>query len=352
MKKGIAYTLGLNLIAKTKIPQLFQRLAYKDEITILMYHGIIKSPCIVDDWCFVDAVSFTKQIEYVEEHFEIVSLSEAVQRMSHGEIKRPTAVITFDDGYQNSYDVAFPILFKKKIPATIFLSTGFIQTNDTVWYCRLNLALSKTCKRTIRWNGFEFNLSTSDLKAKASAEIQEKLKTMPHLQLMSELRKIIMELNGDPDCPIEIDSLYRMLSLNAITEMVTSGLIEFGAHTHRHTILSKLADEERYHEIEQSINAVYELTGRSCRCFAYPNGRMQDYDMDIIKTLKACGIQIAVTTTEGPNDMMSPKMELRRYGIDPKMSMAEFQVMVHHLSFKIKNLIGCFIENYKRKSVT
>jgi peptidoglycan/xylan/chitin deacetylase (PgdA/CDA1 family) len=247
-------------------------------------------------------------------------------------------VITFDDGYQNNYDVAFPILYKEKIPATIFLATGLIDTNDTVWHCRLNLALSRTQRPCIEKNGFQFDLSTVDLKAKASEAIQESLKVLPPSRLMATMCDIISELDGDPDCSIEIGSPYRMLNKNPIAEMAASELIEFGAHTHNHTILSQLSDGERYNEIRQSINAVNELTGAPCRYFAYPNGRIKDYNMETIKDLEACGIQIAVTTISGPNDMMTPPMELRRYGIGADLPLAEFQLMVHHFISKVHSV--------------
>jgi peptidoglycan/xylan/chitin deacetylase (PgdA/CDA1 family) len=303
-----------------------------------MYHGIIRSPLEVTDWCFVDETSFSTQIEYLKRHFEVIFLSEAVERMRNGGIKRPAAVITFDDGYQNNFDVAFPILYKEKIPATIFLTTGLINTNDTVWHCQLNLALSQTRRPRIERNGFRFDLSTLDLKAKASAAIQDSLKKLKHSQLMAAVRNIILELDGDPDCPIAIDSPYRMLSKNAIAEMVASELIEFGAHTHQHMILSCLSPEERLNEIRRSVDAIHELTGRPCKCFAYPNGRMQDYDPESINDIKACGIQMAVTTAAGPNNRTTPTMELRRYGVGADLSMAAFQLMVHHFYYKSLHL--------------
>ena len=317
------------------MPQLFHSLAYQDKLTIVMYHGVIRSPLLVEDWCFVDEHSFRTQIEYLKKHFEILSLSEAVERLKHAEIKRPTAVITFDDGYQNNFDVAFPILCKERIPATIFLTTGLINTNDTVWYCRLNLALSQTRRTLIEWNGFKFDLSTLDLKAKASAAIQGSLKKLDHLQFLTTIRHILMQLGHDPDCSIEIGSPFRMLDKKAIRDMVASGLIEFGAHTHRHAILSQLSEEERFNEIRQSINVINEVTGRACRCFAYPNGRTEDYNSETIKDLKTCGIEIAVTTISGPNDRMTPATELRRYGIGADLFMAEFQLMVHHFINKM-----------------
>jgi peptidoglycan/xylan/chitin deacetylase (PgdA/CDA1 family) len=334
-----SYRLGTKLIAKTKMPQVFHRLAYRDELTILMYHGIIREPLIVDDWCFIDESSFGMQIEYLKRHFEIVFLFEALERIRKGEVKRPTAVITFDDGYQNNHDVAFPILQRERIPATVFLATGLMNTEDTVWYCRLNLALSQTQKDSIEWNGSRFDLSTLGLKAKASAAIQDRLKKLGHPNLMAAIRGIILELGGNPDCSIEGGSPFRMLDKNAIGEMAASGLIEFGAHTHHHSILSHLSNGERKNEIRQSVHTVYELTGRPCRYFAYPNGRAEDYSSEAIRDLKICGIQAAVTTISGPNDRVTPVMELRRYGIGAHLPMAEFQLMVHHFYHKSLRLI-------------
>jgi peptidoglycan/xylan/chitin deacetylase (PgdA/CDA1 family) len=344
MKSSI-FNLGSELVAKTRIPLLFHKLAYRNELTIIMYHGIVRSPLIVTDWCFVDENSFRMQIEYLNKHFEILSLSQAVERMENGGIKHPSAVITFDDGYQNNFDVAFPILFKEKIPAAIFLTTGFVDTNDTVWHCRLNLAVSQTRRPCIKCNGFESDLSTSSLKAKASAAIQENLKGLPHPQLMSTVRNIILELDGDPDCPIEVGSPYRMLNRDAIAEMVASGLIEFGAHTHQHIILSRLPTEEQLTEIGRSVDAIHELTGGPCKYFAYPNGRKRDYDSESMKHLEACGIQMAVTTIAGPNNRSTPAMELRRYGIGAGLPIAEFQLMVHHFISKFRRSSELVLKN-------
>lgn len=339
--KQRAFSLASQLLAKAKVPQVCHRLLFKNQVTIVMYHGIVKSPLEIYDWCFVDELSFRKQVGYLKKHFEIVQLSEAIERMRKGEIKHPTAVITFDDGYQNNFDVAFPILRREEIPATIFLATGLTNTNATVWYCRLNLALSQTSEPHIDWNGFRFDLSTAGLRAKASATIQESLKQLEHSQLVDNVRKIVLQLDGDPDRAIEIGSPFRMLDNNVIAEMAGSGLIEFGAHTHRHTILSLLSKEERFNEIRQSTNAIYELTGRPCKCFAYPNGKVEDYNIETIRDLETCGIQMALTTIPGPNDGMTPEMELRRYGIGANLPMARFQLMVHHFVSAISGGIHC-----------
>jgi len=287
----------------------------------------------------MDESSFHNQVKYLKKHFEVICLSEAIERMRTGGVCRPTAVITFDDGYQNNYDVAFPILNEAGLPATIFLTTGLINTSDTVWFCRLNHALAETNRTSLEWGGCMFDLSGPGSKADTAAAIQDRLKEFPHPRLLVELRRLILELNDDPDCPIEVGSPFRMLSREAIAKMAGSGLIEFGAHTHTHAILSLLAPEERHDEIERSVAAIQEMTGRPCELFAYPNGGMQDYDAETIALLEACGMRASVTAIAGPNNEMTPAMELRRYGVGAENSMAYFQLTVHHFIAQLRRMM-------------
>lgn len=289
-----------------------------------MYHGIVRAPLQVDDWCFVDESSFRYQIKYIKKHFEVLPLIDAAELLRKEKIYRPTAAITFDDGLQNNYDFAYPILREEELPATLFLTTGLLNSDDTLWYCRLNHALSNTNKNSIEWNGTRFDLNDPGSKAKYSSLIQKKLKDFPQPRLLIELRRILIELGYDPDCPMEVGSPYRMLIYQSIKEMASSGFIEFGAHTHSHAILSLISSKERFDEIASSIRAITALTGHPCKTFAYPNGRLQDYDKAVIKILHSFSVQLSVTAIEGVNYTMTPIMELRRYGIGSDLSLEGF----------------------------
>src|SRR5262245_15447262 len=226
-----------------------------------MYHAVIRSPLAVADWCFLAEPVFRSQVKYIKDHFEVIPLSAAVGRMKERSILRPTIAITFDDGFQNNYEIAFPVLCEEGLPATIFLTTGLIDTNDTLWFCRLNRALANTHLALLDWNGCRFDVSGIEAKAKASSAIQNRLKAYPHPRLSAELREIILELGDDPEAPIEVNSPFRMLSREAIAAMTATGLIEIGAHSRSHAILSLLSPQERQAEIEQSLEAVQKLTG-------------------------------------------------------------------------------------------
>lgn len=325
-----------NIYDETKLRlQLLLRKHSENKLIILMYHGVIRTPLKVYNWCFVEESSFRSQMKYIKRHFEVTPLSGAVERLRNGKIHRPIVAITFDDGLQNNYDVAFPILREAGLPATIFLTTGLVNTNDTLWYCRLNLALSETGKTSFVWGDYSFDLSMPGSKAEAAAVIGAKVKELPHPKLLAEIRKIVFDLGCDPDSPLEASSPYHILNHEAIKVMTTaSGLIEFGAHTHSHAILSLLSPDERYYEINRSVTAVHELTGHPCELFAYPNGRSQDYDTEAIEILEACGVRSSVTAMEGYNNETSPLMELRRTGIGANMSMHKFKRRMHGFSGK------------------
>jgi peptidoglycan/xylan/chitin deacetylase (PgdA/CDA1 family) len=322
---------GSQMATLARIPQLLHRCFFQNKLAILVYHAVVRSPLDVYNTCFLNESSFRSQVSYLKSHFDVLSLSEAVEKMRGGEISRPTAVITFDDGFQNNYDVAFPILRELALPATIFLTTALVNTDNTFWYLRLNRALAKTRKPSLQWDGRRFDLSGSDSKLKTEVAIRTSIRDLPRPKLLEELRRVIVETGDDLDCPIEADSPFRMLDAPSIAEMTRSGLVEFGAHSHTHPWMSRLSSKECQEEISLSVAKTHELTGRPCELFAYPFGYPRHYNSETIRTLKQHGIRIAVTGVPGPNDETTSLMEMRRYGIDANDTMAFFQVKAHHL---------------------
>jgi len=338
--KSFVKNLGYRIISGSSLPRALHKWIARNALTIIAYHAVIDTPLTVYDWCFLDKFSFREQIKYLKTHFNVVHLSEAIELIESGKIDRPTAVVTFDDGFQNNYDVAFPILSKAGIPATIFLSTNYIDSEDTIWFCRINRALGKTKKSSLDWNGEVFNIDSPRGKADASAQIQERLREMTYSLLLKETKKVILSLGDDPDYPIIVDSPYRMLRSDAIKKMAWSRLIEFGAHTHTHAIVANLSIEDKEKEIISSVREVEKLTTRPCQFFAYPNGRLEDYDNESIAILQSCGIRAALTMIPGPNNNNTPLMHLKRYGISENIDLAKFQAIVHHLTWKCKSVLN------------
>jgi CelD/BcsL family acetyltransferase involved in cellulose biosynthesis len=113
---------------------------------ILYYHRVND-----DRDPFFPAIStqlFEQQMRFVARHYRVVSLSELMSRLEDGS-PEPVVAITFDDGYQDNYHNAFPILQRYDLPATIFLTTGGIDSGDPLWFERLTLAVKTTSREYI-----------------------------------------------------------------------------------------------------------------------------------------------------------------------------------------------------------
>ncbi len=304
---------------------------FRHHVTIVMYHGVVRTSLEVPDRCFVDKESFTRQVAYLKRDFDVIPLRDVVHRLRNGQVRRPTAAITFDDGYQNNYDVAWPILREAGLPATIFLVTGLMDTSDMVWSCRLHRAITETSKSELEWGESRLDLRGAAARGRAAIALKRRLKMQQPQSQATELTGMLRALGDDPDRPVDQESPFRMLNRDAIVEMSRSGLIDFGAHTCSHPILSLLSDGDCRREVADSVAAVAEITDQPCTLFAYPNGQPHDYTPSVIAAVAAAGIQTAVTTVQRQNDAETPALELGRYNVGAGMTPRDFQATVHHL---------------------
>lgn len=325
-----AKDLGANFVSASTLHRRLHQRLHRREVTILMYHGVLREALPISDPCFITADSFRKQVEYLREHFNIVSLSSALELLKRDAVEKPTVVLTFDDGYQNNFDVAFPVLKQFAAPAIIFLTTGLVNSSGSVWFCSVVRALSSTRKQSVQWEGEQLELADPVQRAAASLKLQASIKQHPPAEVGSIVQRLCEQLDVDTQAEFEPGSPFRMLTGDAITRMVESGLVEFGGHTVTHTILSLLSAEEQRREILDSLKAVESLTGQPCKYFAYPNGRPQDYNASTIEFLREGGVSAAVSTITGPNDSRTSVMDLKRYGVGPHLGMPRFQLLAHH----------------------
>ena len=131
-------------------------------IAIVMYHGVSAIPLPVFNWCHVDSAEFEKQIDFLASEYTVLHLSEVVERMKNGRpLPRATACVTFDDGLRNVVTTAFPILERRQVPATVFLVTSLVGTNQPPWTEKLYFSLVQTPRQSVRFDKYEYLLTTA-----------------------------------------------------------------------------------------------------------------------------------------------------------------------------------------------
>ena len=152
----------------------------RSQAAVLMYHRVCPRE---NSWSFpgVSPNDFEKHMEYFKNNFNILPLDTLAQYLKDGKsVPQKSISITFDDGYRDNLVYAYPILKKYSIPATVFLTTGFIGTDRLLWWDKIGYALVNTSKNEFKSDSLgHTKLSSMVDRAGAIIQITEKLKSMP-----------------------------------------------------------------------------------------------------------------------------------------------------------------------------
>jgi peptidoglycan/xylan/chitin deacetylase (PgdA/CDA1 family) len=263
---------------------------------ILVYHKV--SPDQHPFFAPVQPEVFEQQMHFLRRCYKVMRLGELVDRAAHGDVPEKAVAITFDDGYRDNYEYAFPILKKHNLPATIFVATGAVGSGTPIWHDRV-------------FDAFRF--ATVHDFATGQAREQSLQSTLVKAKRLhgDERRRFIDELENKlrPNAPAPGNQ--RMLNWDEIREMHRAG-IEFGSHTVSHTILSCIPRSEMMRELRDSRNELSERIGSPVSTFAYPNGKSSDFNHEAKAVLRECGYSCAVTCCAGFNDASSDPFELKR----------------------------------------
>ena len=308
-------------------------------ISVLMYHGLVAAPLPVPDPCFLRVDSFKRQMEYLARNFEVMHLEEALA-LRH-RVARPLACVTFDDGFSSVHNLALPILKRFRIPATVYLVTDLIDSDQTLWFARLHQAICETSATEVRVGDLRFSLSGQAERAVASAWLQRVLKLLDRAEFSSALNDLLIQLGaGEADGTVPWEP-FRILNSDQIRSMSRDGLVRFGAHTATHQILTRTTPDDAQREIERSVAAVATLVDLPSRSFAYPNGGPGDFDAAVIEVIRRAGIEYALSTITGPVGSDADCYAIPRYHVGD-YPLARFAALVHHGHHVVREINRAF----------
>jgi peptidoglycan/xylan/chitin deacetylase (PgdA/CDA1 family) len=253
---------------------------------------------------------FAARMEHIARHYTVLTVENLVERLREGRVPRRALALTFDDGYRDNLTHAAPILARYGLPATIFLTTGYIGTREMLWFDRLAVALKTTDRTHLRVAGqASLVLASRAERVRALQVTLSYLKGMPDTERRQTLDQLLRDLGVGPfDGPKR-----QMLSWDEVGVLRGLGF-SVGAHTVTHPILSRLSPEEAWREIDDSGRAIEKALGSRPRAFAYPNGGADDVTETTVRLVKEAGFACAVTTRRGLNTSTTPVLELRRGG--------------------------------------
>lgn len=254
---------------------------------------------------------FEQEMRFVARHYNVVSLSKMLDHLEQGS-KEPVMAITFDDGYQDNFQNAFPILQRYNLPATIFLTTGSLDSRDPMWFEELALAAKRTTRPHIDLEidvPRRLTFRTQAERLVSQDKIYSLLRPMPDHERRRWLQEILGQLGYAG--PAEVRD--RMLTWDQARLMKNHG-IDFGGHTVTHPFISTLPREQVNWEVRECKRRIEEEMQSPVDCFAYPSGRDEDFGKWNKELVSEAGYRAAVTTIWGVNYPSTDRMELRRGG--------------------------------------
>jgi len=274
----------------------------KKRVTILMYHRFSAKT----EPFKLSQKTFDRQLHYLSRKYNIISFKEYVQVLNGVQPNLPPnpLIITIDDGYQDNYEYAFPLLKKYNVPATIFLASDFISRKAWLWSNRLGYILKHTANLHFSFpvggEELHFNVGSFSGWHQAQLALFNYCRTLPNTRKNEVLNELAKYLKVD--VPEEVTDAFSPLTWVQIREM-QHFQIEYGSHTCSHPIMSQLSGKELDRELNVSKKNIETNTGSKVNVFCYPNGQPGDISKRVVDAVQRSGYQAAVTTTFGYNPL-------------------------------------------------
>jgi peptidoglycan/xylan/chitin deacetylase (PgdA/CDA1 family) len=318
IRQGMAEVLYLSSL---------RHVCHKGKVAILTYHRVVPPSELADHWIqpgmYVATDVFERHMQFLRDQFCVTSLQETVERWNNGDWdkKERYCVVTFDDGWLDNYRYAYPILRKFEIPATIFLPTDFIGTDEWFWpekiaYCVKELTSSaEACRQAAsilkKWTGIDeqethLACTTESNRRNLVDQVIERCKDLGQKtisELIETLSHGLAIVLPHERCIVNWEEVARM----------AQDRISFGSHSSSHRILTQLPIEDVRAELDRSQQVLKSRSGNYVPVFCYPNGNT---NVQIQELAKDCGYLAAVGVRPGlEGDRPERLFDLRRIGI-------------------------------------
>lgn len=321
----------LNFVHETGLVRFGHKLL-KKSLTVINYHRVANLEDFQDSFqpnISASPLGFDEQIQYLMKWYQIISIDNLNDYLINKKPLPPHPVlITFDDGYLDNYTNAFPVLYKNKLPAIIFLASGYISSNLPFYWDLASYCFKHSKKDYILFpNNQERKWSSENEKKKVLQEWIEALK------LLSETEKLkwIDQLANIMGVSVSENQYQNMMLTWEHVREMHSMKIDFGAHTITHPILTRIPIEQARKEIIGSKQKIEEELKHPVTSFAYPNGTRHDFNKEVIKATKEAGITTAFTLLNGPtllSEVIKSPLAIRRIFISHRHTISHFSSLL------------------------
>jgi peptidoglycan/xylan/chitin deacetylase (PgdA/CDA1 family) len=295
----------LDRIGATRLILRLRRRARSPWLPILTFHRVTERPALrlLDD-CVVNSTGddFDRQMACVQEYFTPVGIDDLVRFSEGAALPRNPILISFDDGYRDSYSTALPILQRRGIKAVFFIATTYITERRMFWWDRVNYHVKSSMRSSLELSyPVRMRLDTRDEGARrlAIASILRIVKTARGL----DLPRLLGELQVATESPWSVDLERTLAAEHLMTWDQVRGLRSAGmdvqSHTRTHRVLQTLNDAQILDELRGSRQDLECELGEPVVAISYPVGYGIADRAYIREAVALAGYKIGFTNATG-----------------------------------------------------
>jgi peptidoglycan/xylan/chitin deacetylase (PgdA/CDA1 family) len=296
--------------------------ARRDNLAVLTFHRVAADgPEVVPGLLSATPAGFAALLDELARRHEIVDIEAVLRRVRGGPaLPRRSLLLTFDDGYADFAEHAWPALRARGLPAILFVPTAYPDAPDRAfWWERLYAAVRMSRLPAIAGPGGPLPLATAADRQAAYRRLRGTLKAMSHDALLRRVDELVESLgagapSADPTAapaPAPV-SPATILGWGALRGLRADG-VALAPHTRTHPLLPRVPAEAAAVEIGGSREDLAREAGAELPVLAYPSGATSP---NVAAATRAAGIELAFTTERGTNDLRTADwLALRRINV-------------------------------------
>ena len=237
------------------------------------------------------ADEFDRHVRLMKKHSDVIGPGDLKDAMSRG--RGRYTMITFDDGYRDNYDAAFPVLKSNGVPGVFFVSTGFIDQPRLPWWDEIAWMARTTTRDSVPagpWLAQPVSLGGAD-REPAIRALLRKYKSLPAAETRPYL-DYLANATGCGEFAGDVNGTWMDWSM--IRRMRDAGMF-VGGHTVNHPVLARLPREGQRLEVNGCARRLQEELGQPMRWFSYPVGGPDAFNADTRDCMEEAGVEAAFT---------------------------------------------------------
>ncbi len=229
---------------------------------------------------------------------DVISLDEMHRRLIAGDFSRRFVCLTFDDGYRDNLEYAYPILKEAGLPFAVYVPTSFPDRIGELWWLVLEAVIAKNDRIGMVIDGKNRTFDCRTL-AEKRALYDEFYWWLRRRETEAEMRAILRDLAACYHVDVAAFCKDLCMSWEEIAELAADPLVTIGAHTVNHPMLAKLPDKTVRAEMDMSRAVIEAALGIRPAHLSYPYGDPTSVGAREFKIAAELGFKTAVTTRPG-----------------------------------------------------